>query len=640
VNIDICVATAAVAWLPGAALLRLAGSPRLADRATKIAIQLAVGLAFWPVAVLWSSLLSLHWSALAVRCVVGVSAAVAFFPRGRVRFVRPVTFHGVLLLAIVGVTAWTRIRTITAIVLPPWVDSVHHTMLVRLFLMRGTVPATYDPFIPGAAAFYHWGFHAFAAATNWLLGATDPFAVAANVLSIGQFLNVLAPLFVYAAALALTRSRSAAVIAAALAGLVSYYPAYYVSWGRFTHLAGILLLLAWIALACSAGGRRRPFMHALLLAMIAAGLALVHVRLAFFAVTFTAVLLIRRKTRMALLAAGAMAFVLVLPWLHSMRKVAPNALAPGESDARWSTPAEVRSNLLWVPHAAELLSGATAGVSGMAGVGPLTPVERVISFVWWAAIIALATLRKKRPRVLLVVYAVLAAWCAVTMLLLNATRLQFATNTSAAITMFIPVCIAAGALVAWCVRRRVGVAIVVIACCAFGIAKLGRVINPSTVIASPADVDALQWMRRTLPAGATVIGRVQPWYGGAFIGVDGAYWTSVLTDRRSIPPPSLYGWSGRFGEMELFLARWRDEYPAVTRSTRDEARKLGVTHAYFSKGDAAPFGSVVYAKGGVTIVDISGEPSVRAADDIFPTRAAAATTDVPARRTPRSGRHS
>jgi hypothetical protein len=604
VNVDSLLCAAAVIWLPGAAILRLVRVAPFNDRPAKIAAQIAAGLALWPILFLWTSIFSLHWTSFGVRCVVAACAGVALFPRRGPRFVLRITFPAVLLLAVLAVTGRTRLAAIAGLQLPPWVDSVHHTMLVRLFLMKGSVPATYDPFIPGAAAFYHWGFHAIAAAFLWFQGRTEPFAVASGVLGLGQLFNAATPLFVYAAALSMVRSRSAAVVAAALSGLVSYYPAYYVSWGRYTHLTGVLLLLAWIALAMRA--RRLTAGSVASLAIVAAGLALIHVRLAFFAVTFTIVALFRRKMRPALLAAGAVACILVLPWLVQMRHVAPHAIAPGEGDPRWTSPADVRANLLWVPHAAELLSVATAGLTGIANIGPLSTAMRIASFVWWLAIIVLIA-RRHRPRALLAAYAILAAWCALTLLILNTTHLQFATNTSAAITAFVPVCIAAGALVAWCVRRY-GSAIVVIACCVIGVMTLSNVINPSTVIAGPADVAALHWIHDSLPPSATIIGRVQPWYGGAFIGVDGAYWSSVLTDRRSLPPPSLYGWSGTFSEMELFLARWRDEYPNVTPTTLDEAAKLGVTHVYF-KNVRPAYEHVVYDKDGVVIAEL--DSSVR-----------------------------
>lgn len=515
-------------------------------------------------------------------------------------------------------------RAVAGLALPPWVDSVHHTMLVRLFLMRGTVPQTYDPFIPGATAFYHWGFHSIAAVLVWFVGRTDPFSVARIILSFGQFLNGLAPLFVYSAARSLLRSRTAAVVAAALAGLVSFYPAYYVSWGRFTHLAGVLLFLAWIALAGAAfrqseGGLRghRPrfvlMRSAILMAIVAAGLALVHVRLAFFAVTFTVVLigatLMRRRRPVAILIAGALACLIVLPWFVAMRHVAPTALAPSDADPRWTSPADVRANLLWVPHAAELLSLATAGLTGIANIGPLSVIARVVSGVWWLAILAVAT-KRRRTRPLLFVFSILATWCAVTLVLVNTTHLQFATNTSAAITAFVPVCLAAGALIAWVFARvqRVALPVIVIVCCVIGVMTLSDVINPATIIANDADVAALRWLSTSTPASSAIAGRVQPWYGGAFIGVDGAYWSSVLADRRSLPPPSLYGWSGSYGGMELFLARWRDEYPFMTRATLAEAKRLGMTHVYFGRGvpaeAPAKTGNVVYARDGITIVAI------------------------------------
>ena len=605
-NVENWVCAAVVLWVPGAAILRLTRH-FAGDRASRVATQLALGIAFWPIIFLWTSLLPLHWTSFAVRSVVGICAVIAFFPGRVFAFVRSITFSSIVLLIVLVVTGRTRLATIDAVVVPPWVDSVHHTMLVRLFLMRGTVPSTYDPFIPGATAFYHWGYHAVTAVLCWFMGRTEPFSVASTILSFGQFLNALAPLFVYAAAVSLLRSRTAAVIAAAVAGLVSYYPAYYVSWGRYTHLAGVLLLLAWMALAGRV--RRLSIDSAVILAIVASGLVLVHVRLAFFGVMYAVVLCAaavlrgQRRRVAAVVVGGALAAIIVLPWLVEMRKIAPAAIAPNE--ARWTSPADVRENLLWVPHTAELLSVATAGLSGMANIGPLTVAARVLSFVWWLAIVVIA-MKRRRARPLIRTYAILAAWCALTLLVLNGTHLQFATNTSAAITAFIPISIAAAGLVAWVIApvRRIGLVVVAVIACVIGLATLSHVINPSTVIATKADIAALHWIHTTPPS-STVIGHMQPWYGGAFIGVDGAYWSSVLADRRSLPPPSLYGWSGSFGEMSLFFARWQDEYPFVTRATLAEAKHLGVTHVYFGRGTppeaARRIGPIVYARDGITI---------------------------------------
>ena len=621
-NSEIWLSAAAVLCLPGAALLRLLRPRDVGvDRATTVASAAALGLAFWPLLFLWTSFTPIHWNSWLVRAVVGAAAAVAFFRKEPLRFVRRITLSELLLILILIVTVWTRLRTIDGVVLPPWVDSVHHTMLVRLFVDRGTVPADYEPFIHGASAFYHWGYHAITSAVCWFSGRTEPFDIAFVVLSFGQFLNALTPLFVYSAARSLTRSSTAAVIDAALASLVSYYPAYYVSWGRYTHLAGVLLLLSWITMAARA--RRLTPRSVVTLAIVAAALALVHVRLAFFAVMLTLVLIgasiLRKRRPTALLAGGAVALAFACPWLIQLMRtdIVASALVPSEADARWRSPAEVRENLLWVPHTAELLSVATAGLSGIANIGPLSIATRVLSGLWWIAILFAATRRRRRTKALMHTVALLLAWVVLTLFVLNGTRMQFATNTSAAITAFVPICIAAGALIAWFVSvmlarwRRAILMIVVAIAVAVGLATLSDVINPATIIASPADIAALRWIRTALPASSGVIGRVRPWYGGAFIGVDGAYWSSVLTDRRSLPPPTLYGWSGTpqsRAETELFLARWQDEYPFATAASVDEARRLGVTHVYFGRGtppEAAPrVGRIVYARDGIEIAEL------------------------------------
>lgn len=605
-NIELWGFAAIVFWLPGAAIERLLKIGPAADVASRIALQLALGMAFWPVIFLWTSFLPLHWTGWVVRAVVGVTAASAFLRNSGGRFVRWITLWSALLSAILVVTGWTRLRAVASLVLPPWVDAVHHTMIVRLFLMRGAVPVTYDPFLTDASAFYHWGFHAMTAVLCWFTGRTDPFDVPAVMLSFGQWLNALTPLFVYAAARSLTRSRVAGIVAAALAGLVSYYPAYYVSWGRYTHLAGVLLLLAWIALATRS---RITTRSAAALAIVAAGLTLVHVRLAFFAVTFAVIVivvrLIRRRSVALLLIAAAIAAVLLTPWLIRMRSVAAGAIAP--TDSRWTTPTDVHESNLWVPHTAELLSIATAGISGMAGIGPLTTAGRILSAVWWIAVIILYV-RRRPPAPLQHALVILAAWCGLTMLILNGTRLQFASNTSAAITAWIPICVAAAIWSAAAVPslwKRRGMIVIVAICAVIGVRTLSNVINPGTILATEADVAALRWLRNA-PPDSTIIGRVRGWYGGAFIGADGAYWASVLTDRRSLPPPSLYRWTNApeaSAEVALFLARWQREYPGVGGSTLEEARKLGVTHVYFGRG-VPSFGTIVYARDGVTITRV------------------------------------
>ncbi len=75
--------------------------------------------------------------------------------------------------------------------------------------------------------------------------------------------------------------------AVAIAGLLAYMPAYYVSWARYTQMTGLLVLapLCLLTAELMQAERRRPWLLALT-ALLLAGLALVHYRVLAFYVTF------------------------------------------------------------------------------------------------------------------------------------------------------------------------------------------------------------------------------------------------------------------------------------------------------------------------------------------------------------------
>ena len=128
---------------------------------------------------------------------------------------------------------------------PAWVNSIHHATITRLILEQGGFPSTYAPYIEIDAAEYHAGFHSTLAVFQWLSGLETPEAM----LLLGQVLNALIVFAVYLLAVTLTRQRTAGLAAAAVAGLFTPMPAYYTSWGRYTQLAGLLILPAGLALA-------------------------------------------------------------------------------------------------------------------------------------------------------------------------------------------------------------------------------------------------------------------------------------------------------------------------------------------------------------------------------------------------------
>ncbi|HWS70464.1 MAG TPA: hypothetical protein VN605_00040, partial [Thermoanaerobaculia bacterium] len=155
-----CAGAIAVLLAPGLLVEFLL--PRQADPFVRLAMAIGYGLAFWPLLFLWTSSAGLRWTPAAARTVLAM-LAVACVIVVVVRRPRPFRFRHVpwtlLTLALFALAIVTRITQIRGVVLPLWVDSVHHTMIARLLIDHGTLPTSYAPFIAGSSFYYHWGFH-------------------------------------------------------------------------------------------------------------------------------------------------------------------------------------------------------------------------------------------------------------------------------------------------------------------------------------------------------------------------------------------------------------------------------------------------------------------------------------------------
>ena len=205
-----------------------------------------------------------------------------------------------LLIAVFGLTLASRLQAVAGLEIPLWWDSVHHTAIVQLMLDNGGIFSSWEPYYPLSTFTYHFGFHATAAGLAWLSGLAAP----AAVLLLGQVLNACSVPVAYLLAERLTGRAWAGVVAALVTGLVSLMPAYYVNWGRYTQLAGQIILPVAAVLTVEAverGGWRRL----LTAAVLAAGLALTHYRVAVFygafVVAFALVRAYQRRQTRALL---------------------------------------------------------------------------------------------------------------------------------------------------------------------------------------------------------------------------------------------------------------------------------------------------------------------------------------------------
>jgi hypothetical protein len=307
----------------------------------------------------------------------------------------------VILLALVIFTRFWTIRTLD---LPLWGDSYQHTMIAQLLVDHGGLFNSWAPYADLQSFTYHFGFHTLAAATHWLTGLN----LAQATLWTGQILNILAAACLYPLAVRVWRSPWAGVLAVVVAGLLAPMPMFYVNWGRYTQLAGQVILpvamyLVWELVsprpeipergAGQAAGRpaqenisnpsvgktrwRQAFPGLILGAISLAGLSLTHYRILIFAALFILVVFIfylqreQWRSQVALLlSCGILAGLLALPWyVHIygdkvmqllMHRITTPASQVSEATQQFNAIGDLYTYLPWVIWALLLLSVAWA----------------------------------------------------------------------------------------------------------------------------------------------------------------------------------------------------------------------------------------------------------------------------------------
>ena len=573
----VCVAPL---WLAGgwtrfalALLLLLFGPGYLAERAlgdewpapmlVRPALWLGLSLSIVPLLYLWATAIGLPlmagaWSALAAACALAIFALLWLHPRPARTPPAPAGERLALIAcaAVLVATLLLRIGNIAGVALPLWVDSVHHALLVRVAVETGLVPTDLRPYLPVTELPYHWGYHALIAASVQLTGEPIPQAM----LWEGQALNTLHALTVAALARVLWRSSLAALLAAVTVGLVSLMPAYYVTWGRYTQLAG-LLILPPLVIAWRHALRRTSWRALLMAALLGAGLVLVHYRVLIFGAPLLGLITLQALTLASLrsslpfpsLATRAeagdegltrrLAFcilhsafcillvvLLAAPWLLLLarRVLLPAAEAPG-SLVGGEGVNTLSESLLWV--------GQNRLLFALAGLG------------------ALGALWRRRGAGLAVLGWVGAMGLLANPQLVGLPPLWLLTNDSLAIMLFLPLGLLVGALalplaaparfLSSPARARYSTALIVatLAWGAWGGWQLRDVVNPQTVLANAADVRAIAWAAANTPLDARFFVSSVGWLPNMARGGDAGPWLLPLAGRWTTvaPPIFIYG---------------------------------------------------------------------------------------------------
>jgi hypothetical protein len=579
--------------LPGAALIvwlpagRGDWLERLADAiGLSIGISALVGLgAYLLGAVFTTGMLVAAYGlcllTLAIRMIVPTPVRQSSLPGSRWRLVGGLA--GLFLILAALTWRWFQAR---ALVLPAWVDSVHHVMLVKKFLELGAVPANLAPEIQAPLA-YHFGFHLITA----LFAALAEITPASAVLWFGQSLNALIGLSIYRLSKTLWDDWRPAVLAALLVTFAFQMPAYYVTWGRYTLATGLVVLPLAMAAAVRASRppvRMRDVLHLLILT---AGVALTHLTalllFAIFVVVLIAANLLTRwnqhkRARFSERSSPAdvqpqnqqpdssfgvrnwldglwqpllgiiSGLFLAAPWLLFILINQPSSV-----DLRVVSPLDTGQADYWQYILYLLGPQHNTFFLGLAGVGMLwaivRPPTRVLAV--WGACLALLTLpwglrippfRPDHMAILLFLPAALL----LSGLIFDGVRM-------------------AGRIPRLWLRRGVQTLLAVgaLALVGWGGWRTRDVINPTTVFTTQADLAAMTWVENNTPPDARFLINTAHWMSGSYRGVDGGYWLSVLTGRASVLPPALYTLAER--ESVLQITDWAQRAARLTTCDAD-----------------------------------------------------------------------
>lgn len=572
------VTTALLLFAPGYLIERRLAAPRLPLLA-RLVLWLGLSLSIIPLVYQWLWVVGLPLSTVMLWLATGALAAATLWGAWRDVEASSVAtpmpdragsgWMVALTLALLSMTFWNRFVDIADLRFPPWVDSVHHALLVRIAAETGAVPLSLEPYLPVRVITYHWGYHVVIAT---LLRLND-LPIPTLLLLTGQILNALNALAAAGLALTLWRRPLAAPVAALITGLVSIMPAYYLSWGRYTQLTGLLMLCS-LAIAWETALRRGGRGWRLATAIVLAGLSLVHVRMLIFGVALVAALSLVwaldrpwamiRTQLLGAAAAGLGAVALAAPWqaVLVVRALLPAATS-GELVGSSSYNA-LNQALLWTEPNRILAALALAG----AWLGIWRRERTAAALLLWVGFLVLATnpwlITYLLPTLGVVVVlqgllrrAPVTVIIGVILLLLNPTLVSFPylwllPNDTLVISLFLPfaLLIGGGAALSFAWLRAAlprfrpvlapGASVLLLAAGLWSVVNHRSVVNPATVLVNPGEPAALAWVAAETPPNARFLINAAPWMPGMRRGVDGGWWLLPLTGRQTSTPPVLY----------------------------------------------------------------------------------------------------
>jgi hypothetical protein len=421
---------------------------------------------------------------------------------------------------------------------------------------------SWEPYANLPTMTYHFGFHVATAVFHWITGLSSPKAV----LWVGQIFNGMAIIALYPLAVNLGRNKWAGNVAVLLVGLLFSMPMTYVNWGRYTQLAGLIILPAAVFLLLEMTQEKQINWGVLALGWIlVSGLALTHYRLLFyFLILLPVVILFEIRngkfritlTKMIWLGVGSL--FLFFPWLFHIYS---GRLGEIFNEFLTTSPQSV--------------STAVQQTNIIGSISFYVPIWAWISLI---VVVVLGLWLRKKP------VAVISLWWFFIFLATNPAWFRLpGTGVLTNFALFISIYVLAGwllgAAVGWIVEhadqrfnpsiktalRIIG--IVVFICLAFIGARqrLGDVNIPGSALVTRPDIRAAAWIREDTPVDAIfLVNSFFAYNDTLVVGSDGGWWLPILAGRRTPLPPITYSFEGGAGSANM------NETNYLTREIQDK----------------------------------------------------------------------
>jgi hypothetical protein len=527
--------------LPGLASLEIfKNSFRPLSGWERIGLAGGLSLGLYPILMLWANLVGLNssfvYAFIPGALSAGYLAWVLFRKYSSGNWtgftLARIELADIILVILLAAIFWVRFYAIRSIDFPMWGDSYQHTLMAQLIIDHQGLFNSWQPYTDLFSFTYHFGFHAGVAVFDWISGLETPKAV----LVIGQVFNGMAVLSLIPLALRIGKGNKwAGVVAVMTGGLLTQMPMYYTNWGRYTQLAGQVILPAavWVAWKASENKDRRS----LLLASIAwGGLALTHFRVLLFGVPFFIPVLLNslrmRKFKFTVLRIGIMGLgglFIFLPWLFRLS----SGLLVNFLFNQLSTPA----------------SSFQGAVQSVNAIGPLT--DYLPAWIWLAAGLAaiLLFIRKEGDGLIFL------AWWGLLVLETNPNLFGLPgagiiTNFAVEIAAYIPTSILIGYLAGFIHRPiwvppRVGLALFIPILGLIVVAGMSWRIDdldiPAHAYVTHPDEIAASWINQNIPQNASfLVNTAFAYNGSSIVGTDAGWWLPYMAKRQTNLPPLTY----------------------------------------------------------------------------------------------------